>query len=71
MHSDASQVPGLSGMTVNERLFALGLVDEFDAAARRRSRDEMVALLRRAELSDNDAAASADAILADPARFGY
>ena len=71
MHSDASQSPPLSGMTVNERLFTLGLLDEFDALVRRRKRDEMVALLKRAELSDVDAASCADAVLADPKRFGY
>ena len=71
MHSDASHPAPLSGMTVNERLFTLGLVDEFDAAARLRKRDEMVALLKRAELSDLDAASCTDAILADPRRFGY
>ena len=64
MHSDASQAPSLSGMTVNERLFTLGLLDEFDALVRHRKRDEMVALLKRAELSDTDALACADTVLA-------
>jgi hypothetical protein len=63
MHSDASQAPSLSGMTVNERLFTLGLLDEFDALVRLRKRDEIVALLKRAELSDADALACADTAL--------
>jgi hypothetical protein len=64
MHSDTSQAPSLSGMTVNERLFTLGLLDEFDALARHRKRDEMVALLKLAQLSGADAVACADTVLA-------
>jgi hypothetical protein len=71
MHSDVSQGSSLSGMTVNERLFTLGLLGEFDILARRRARDEMVVLLKRAELSDSDAAACADTILANPTKYGY
>ena len=50
MHSESSQAPNLSGMTVNERLFTLGLLDEFDSLVRRGEREGMVALLKRAEL---------------------
>jgi hypothetical protein len=71
MHSDSPQGSSLSAMTVNERLFTLGLLEEFDSLARRRSRAEMVALLKRVELSDFDAAACADAILANPMKYGY
>jgi hypothetical protein len=70
MRSDLSHPP-LSGITVNERLFSLGLLDEFDSLVRGRKRDELVALLKRAELSDVDATSCADAVLADPKRFGY
>lgn len=61
----------LSGMTVNERLFARGLLDQFDAAARRRDRDAMRHLLREVELSEVDACGCVDAILANPSRFGF
>jgi hypothetical protein len=58
-----------SGMTVNERLFEANLLDEFDAAARRRDRGRMIALLR---LMDVDTAErSVDQILADPKRYGF
>jgi len=46
-------------------------LDEFDAAARRRDREKMVSIPTRVALSENDAAWSADAILANPARYGY
>ena len=40
----------LSGMTVNERLFTLGLLADFDAAGRRRDERVLLELLRRIEL---------------------
>lgn len=58
-----------AGMTVDERLYAAGLVDEFGAAARARDRDRMIGVLTKVALED--ASARADAILADPARLGY
>lgn len=38
-------------MTVNERLFIYGLMDEFDAAARDRDRDAMIAVLMKVALT--------------------
>jgi hypothetical protein len=71
MHSDSPQGSKLSGMTVNERLYEVGLVEMFDAAARRRDPEAMVAILKRVELSEADAFASVQGILANPARYGY
>ena len=56
-------------MTVNERLSAAGLIDTFDAAARARDPDRMTEIL--SDVAIENAPATADAILADPARFGY
>ena len=61
----------LGGMTINERLFNLGLLAEFDAAARRRDSQAMQKILRQSELSESDAASCVDAILADPKRYGF
>lgn len=61
--------PDYSGMTVNERLFAAGLVDAFDDAARRRDRDKMIELLRRVEVETPEW--SVDTILAHPERYGF
>ena len=61
--------PDYSGMTLNERLFAAGLLGAFDDAARRRDRDVMIELLRRVEVETPEW--SVEAILADPGRYGF
>ena len=58
-----------AGMTVNERLYSAGLIDTFDAAARTRDRESMIDILSKVAVES--AAATVDAILADPARFGF
>ncbi len=60
-----------SGMTLNERLFAAGLLDQFDAAARRRDRAQLVELLKLVQLNQTEAEASADALLEKPEKYGY
>lgn len=57
------------GMTVNERLFSAGLIEQYDDAARRRDRELMIQLLRRVEVQTPEW--SVDVILADPERYGY
>ena len=59
-----------AGMTVNERLFSAATLDQFDAAARRRDRIAMIALLRSVALSQSEAVETTDMILADPAFYG-
>lgn len=61
----------LSGMTVNERLFTCGLIDRWDAAARARKREEMIAVLCEVALTKEQAAWSVDAVLANPAKYGF
>jgi hypothetical protein len=61
----------LSGMTINERLYTLGLLDQFDAAARRRDRQLMIELLTKAGLSDADSVGCADAVLKSPGKYGF
>jgi hypothetical protein len=58
-----------AGMTINERLFNSGLVADFDAAARTRSRERMIRIL--SVLDVEDATQSADAILRNPEWYGY
>jgi len=64
-------MPDYSGMTVNERLVLAGLMDAFDQAARRRNRAEIIEVLLKVELTPQQAAWTTDALLANPARYGY
>jgi len=54
-------------MTVNERLVDADLLDQFDAAAKRRDRPAMIDLLAQVDVSSE----TADAILNNPAFYGY
>jgi hypothetical protein len=45
-------VPNYEGMTVNERLFAAGLMDAFDRAAERNDSLELKRILKEVALSD-------------------
>ena len=44
----------IAGMTVNERLHHVGLLDEFYAAGRRRDRGRMAEILRSVEIDNPD-----------------
>lgn len=58
------------GLTLNEMLFAAGLLDAFREAARApRDRARMVELLTQA--GARSPTASVDAILRDPERYGF
>ena len=59
----------LGAMTVNERLVACGLIDQWDQAVRRRDRNGMIAVLRDVALSDKQAQQTA--VLRDPRRYGF
>jgi hypothetical protein len=58
-----------AAMTTNKRLVAAGLLEQFDAAFRRRDREEMIRLLAYVELADQDADITNN-LLANPARYG-
>lgn len=59
----------LSGMTVNERLVATGRMELWDDAVRAGDRSAMIALLRRIAVPNPQNVA--DAVLADPAFYGF
>ena len=56
-------------MTVNERLFHVGILDQWDAAVRRRDRKEMVALLVQVEVTAPHV--TADTVLANLQAYGF
>lgn len=58
-------------MTVNERLFTAGTIEQFDSAARQRDRAAMIALLLAVELDEQQAAQTADTILLNPRQYSY
>jgi hypothetical protein len=61
--------PILAGMTVNERMSHVDIIDLWDDAVRHRDRSAMVALLEQVEVSEPHLIA--DAVLADPKKFGF
>lgn len=57
-------------MTINERLFAAGVLEAFDQATRDGDRDKMIAFLAMVEIDEAEAGKTVDAILAHPTRHG-
>jgi hypothetical protein len=58
-------------MTVNERLFVAGLIEEFDTAIDSGDRQRAIELLLRVAMAGDGAAETVDAVMADPANYGY
>ena len=58
-------------MTVNERLFVAGLLQQFDTAIDSGDRQRAIELLVRVEMSDASSTATVDVVLANPAKYGY
>ncbi len=54
-------------MTVNERFYALGMLEAFHTAFQARDRETMIALYQTAEIED--AATCVDDMLANPERY--
>lgn len=71
MHDVDGQRQNFGGMTVNERLFVAGLVEQFDSAIDSGDRQRAIELLLRVAMSDASAAETVDAVLAHPAKYGY
>jgi hypothetical protein len=71
MESSRPTQEELRGMTVNERLFACGLLDDYEAAAKGRDRTKMIELLMDAAASREQAEWSVDTTLSNPSKYGY
>ena len=61
----------LEGMTVNERSYALDLMDDFDLSIRSGKREVAIKILEMAQFSISQAREKADNIFNDPKRYGY
>jgi hypothetical protein len=66
-----ANMPLYAGLTVNERLYAAGLIKAWDAAATRRDRAKMLEILMATELTAEQAASTVDTTLADPEKNGF
>lgn len=71
MDDVSAQRPDFGGMTVNERLVTAGLVGQFDAAINAGDGPHAIELLKQVAMSESGAAATVDAVLADPSKYGY
>ena len=61
----------LEGMTVNERLYTLDLMDDFDSSIRSRQREVAIQLLEMAQFSNCQAVETVDAIFIEPKKYGF
>lgn len=61
----------LKGMTVNERLHALGLMDKFDGAIRKRDSEASISVLIEAKFTIEQASETVAEILQAPEMYGY
>ena len=58
-------------MTVNERLFVAGLIEQFDSAAEARDRERLIEILKLVEFTQEEAESIVTGLLADPRQFGF
>lgn len=58
-------------MTVNERLFVAGLLQQFDTAIESGDRQRAIELLLRVAMDDASAIETVNSVLANPAKYGY
>lgn len=66
---DEQSEPSLAGMTFDERLFHVGILDKWAAAVRRRDRNKMIALLEQVEVTEPQL--TVDTVLANPRAYGF
>jgi hypothetical protein len=59
-----------AGMTVNERLFAAGLLDGYYRALEVKDRESMIQYLVAVELDPDQVERTANTALSDPVRYG-
>ena len=58
-------------MTVNERLVVCGAIDKWDAAAKRRNKSDMIAILRDVALTETQAIDTVEAVFQNPKAYGF
>jgi len=58
-------------MTINERLFVSGLLEDFDSSIRTRDRETAITVLNRVDVTREQAAETVEAIFANPTKYGF
>jgi len=58
-------------MTVNERLYACNLIDEWDKAVKNRDEEQMKKTLRKSLFSEEQSNETTKSVLANPSLYGY
>ena len=66
---DGQDDPSLMEVTFNERLFHVGILDQWDAAVTRRDRQEMIAWIEQVQVSDPNF--SVGTVIAHPKAYGF
>lgn len=61
----------LAGMTINERLYAMGLLNQWDSAANAKDRSKMIDILKQCALSEKQCIETVDTILKNPKKYGF
>ena len=61
----------LKGMTINERLYAMHKIDEFDSAIKSGDTQKAIKLLELCELNYSSASDTVSAIINNPKQYGY
>ena len=61
----------LKSMTVNERLFALGLMEDFDSAVKSRNKEASICVLLEAKFTLEQAEETVSVMLKNPKKYGY
>jgi hypothetical protein len=66
-----SSRPNYSGMTINERLFVAGLLEDFDSAVGAGDCKAAIDVLHKIDLDERQAGQTVDAVLAEPSKYGF
>ena len=61
----------LKGMTVNERLFVLGLMEDFDSAVKSRNKEASISVLLEAKFTPEQAEETVSVMFKNSKKYGY
>jgi hypothetical protein len=71
VHNVDDERQAFGGMTLSERLFVAGLLEQFDDAISSGDRQRAIEILVQVAISDDSGTETVDAVLANPSKYGY